>query len=111
MSSGGGGGVVPTPDEIFNAQAEGVPKAVIDTIKNILIKRFVKGETTKIPVEEIMEKSNIHKLEEYIGLKLCFERHGWEVNFESDGKVFSFSVPVPSPPSGSTQTLKRFVMK
>lgn len=102
------GVVVPTPDEILNAQADACPTAVINTITAILVKRFVKGEKTKIPIEEIMEKSNVQKLEEYIGLKLAFERKGWVVNFESDGKVFSFSIP-PAPAVGETN--RRFVMK
>ena len=58
-----------------------------------------------------MEKSNVQKLEEYLGLKLAFERKGWEVNFEPDGKVFCFSIPGGSSSSSSVKEYKRFVGK
>lgn len=79
---------VPTPEEILNAQADAVPDVVIGVVKNILLKRFSKNDKTKIMLQEIMEKSNVHKPEDYLGLKLAFERAGWEVTFDDGAFVF-----------------------
>jgi hypothetical protein len=82
---------VPSPDDILNAQADAVPAIVIETVKGILLKRFSKNNKTKIPFQEITEKSNVHSSEHYLGLKLAFERKGWEV--AEEGGVFVFSMP------------------
>lgn len=97
--SGSSSSKVPSPDDILTAQADAVPAIVIETVTSILMKRFSKNDKTKITIQEIMEKSDVHRVEDYLGLRFAFERKGWEVVLD-EGGVFTFSMAKPPPALG-----------